>query len=57
MPNNNTDWKKLLMKTLHCFGDIKNDWHEEYWSKYGITREEGKEVVEEYEKYEQERAK
>ena len=57
MPNNNTDWKKLLMKTLHCFGDIENDWHEEYWSKYGITREEGKEVVEEYEKYEQERAK
>jgi hypothetical protein len=33
------------------------DWHEEYWRKYGITKEEGRAIVAEYEKYEQENAK
>ena len=57
MPNNDTDWKSLFMKVLHCFGDTENDWHEEHWHKYGITKEEGKKIVEAYEVYEQERAK
>ena len=57
MPNNDTDWKSLFMKVLNCFGDIENDWHEEHWSKYGITKEQGKEIVKAYEIYEQERAK
>ena len=45
------------MRILNCFGDMENDWHEEYWRKYGITKEEGRAVVEEYEKYEQKNAK
>lgn len=57
MPNNDTDWKFLFMKVLHCFGDTENDWHEEHWNKYGITKEQGKEIVKAYEIYEQERAK
>ena len=56
-PNNDTDWKFLFMKVLHCFGDTENDWHEEHWNKYGITKEQGKEIVKAYEIYEQERAK
>ena len=57
MPNNDTDWKSLLMKVLNCFGDIENDWHEKRWHEYGITKEQGKEIVKAYEIYEQERAK
>ena len=57
MPNNDIDWKSLFMKVLNCFGDIENDWHEEHWNKYGITKEQGKEIVKAYEIYEQERAK
>ena len=57
MPNNDTDWKSLFMKVLNCFGDIENDWYEEHWSKHGITKEQGKEIVKAYEIYEQERAK
>ena len=51
------DWKFLLMRILNCFGYMEDDWHEEYWHKYGITREEGRAVVREYEKYKQENAK
>ena len=51
------DWKLLLMRILNCFGDMEDDWHEEYWRKYGITKEEGRAIVVEYEKYEQKNAK
>ena len=51
------DWRLLLMKILKCLGHIHDDWYEEYWRKFGISREEGAKVVEEYEKYEQENAK
>ncbi len=57
MPNNDIDWKLLLMRVLECWGDIHDDLYEEYWHKFGITKEEGRAVVEEYEKYEQENAK
>ena len=51
------DWKTLLLKVLDCFGNIENDWHEEYWRQFGISREEGRAIVEEYENYEQKNAK
>mgnify|MGYP003648041189 FL=1 len=51
------DWKLLLMKILNCFGHMDDDWYEQYWYKFDITKEEGKRIVEEYEKYEQEKAK
>jgi len=51
------DWKFLLMRILNCFGHMEDDWYEEYWYKFGVTKEEGKKIVEEYEKYEQEKAK
>ena len=50
-------WKNLLMKILNFFGHMQDDWYEQYWAKFGVTREEGKKVVEEYEKYQQEKAK
>ena len=51
------DWKLLLMKILNCFGHVDDDWYEQYWYKFGVTKEEGRKIVEEYEKYEQETAK
>ena len=44
------NWKLTLMKILECWGHIHDDWYEEYWHKFGITKEEGKIIVEEYEK-------
>jgi hypothetical protein len=32
---------------------MHDDWYEEYWYKFGVTKEEGKRIVEEYEKYDQ----
>jgi len=29
---------------------MHDDWYEEYWHKFGVTREEGRRIVEEYEK-------
>ena len=54
---NEPDWKFLLMRVLDCFGHMEDNWYEEYWHKFGITKEDGHAVVREYEKYEQERAK
>jgi hypothetical protein len=51
------DWKSLLMRILKCWGYIHNDWFENYWHKFGITKEEGRELIREYEKYEQENVK
>ena len=51
------DWKLLLMRILNCFGEMENDWHEEYWRRFGVTKEEGRAIVREYEKYEQEKVK
>tara|TARA_R100000008_G_scaffold86872_1_gene82247 strand:+ start:6329 stop:6511 length:183 start_codon:yes stop_codon:yes gene_type:complete len=51
MSLNNPDWKLLLMKMLNCFGEIENDWHEEYWRSFGISREEGCKILEEYDKF------
>jgi hypothetical protein len=30
---------------------MHDDWYEQYWAKFGVTREEGRRIVEEYEKY------
>ena len=43
------DWKLLLMRILNCFGYMHDDWYEQYWAKFGVTREEGRKIVEEYE--------
>ena len=51
------DWKLLLMRILNCWGHIHDDWYEEYWHKFGVSKEEGKRLVEEYEKYEQKKTK
>ena len=51
------DWKFLLMRILNCFGHMNDDWYEQYWYKFDITKEEGRKIVEEYEKYEQEKVK
>ena len=48
--NNDPDWKEMLMRILKCWGHIHDDWYENYWHKFGITRDEGKRIVAEYEK-------
>ena len=45
-PPPDIDWKLLLMKILKCFGHMHDDWYEEYWYKFGVTKEEGKRIVE-----------
>jgi len=44
------DWKEVLMRILKCWGHIHDDWYENYWHKFGITRDEGRKIVAEYEK-------
>ena len=48
---NDPDWKEILMRILKCWGHIHDDWYEEYWHKFGISREEGQKIIEEYKKY------
>ena len=48
--NNDPDWKEMLMRILKCWGHIHDDWYENYWHKFGITRDEGRRIVAEYEK-------
>jgi len=36
---------------------MEDDWYEEYWHKFGVSRKEGQAIVREYEKYEQENDK
>ena len=38
------DWKLLLMRILSCWGHIHDDWYEEYWHKFGVSKEEGKKL-------------
>ena len=45
------DWKTILLRLLKCWGHIHDDWYEEYWHKFGISREEGQKIIEEYKKY------
>ena len=56
-PEDEIDWKLLLMRILNCFGHMEDEWHERYWHKFGVTKEEGRAIIREYEKYEKERAK
>ena len=51
MDEENIDWKILLMKILHCIGEVEGDWHEEYWRRFGISIEEGRAIVKQYEKF------
>ena len=48
--NNDPDWREMLMRILKCWGHIHDDWYENYWHKFGITRDEGRRIVAEYEK-------
>jgi hypothetical protein len=50
-PSTDLNWKEITMKLLQCAGHFNDDWYEQYWHKFGITRPEGKKIVEEYEKY------
>ena len=48
------EWKELLMRLLKCWGNIHDDWYENYWHKFGITRDEGRKIVKEYQKFHKE---
>jgi|TARA_R110000824_G_scaffold16568_1_gene68637 hypothetical protein len=56
-PKEEIDWKSLLMRILNCLGHMEDNWYEEYWHKFGVTRKEGQAIVREYEKYKQENDK
>jgi hypothetical protein len=49
--SNDPDWKEMLLRILKCWGHIHDDWYENYWNKFGITREEGRKIVAAYEKF------
>ena len=48
------EWKELLMRLLKCWGHIHDDWYENYWHKFGVTRDEGRKIVQEYQKFHKE---
>jgi len=33
----NIDWKELLLKILHCFGEQEGTWYSSSWCRYGIS--------------------
>ena len=44
------DWKSLLIRFLHMYGEERGDWYPEHWEEYGITRKEAHALFTEYEK-------
>jgi hypothetical protein len=45
------DWKGSFMKFMKLIGEETNEWYPELWQSYGITEEQAKIILEEYEKY------
>jgi len=52
--SDDTDWRELFMRVLKCWGHIHDDWYENYWHKFGVTRDEGRKIVQEYQKFHKE---
>ena len=43
------NWRDVLLKFMRCVGETNGDWHPELWESYGISREEARQCVNEYE--------
>ena len=46
----NSRWKDIMMRFLKMYGNITGDWYPERWEEHGITAQEAKEIITEYEK-------
>jgi len=44
------DWKNNMLIFMKIIGDKTDDWHPELWIDYGITKEDARAIVNEYEK-------
>lgn len=43
------DWKKNMILFMNLIGKESNEWHSEQWVKQGISREDAKRILDEYE--------
>jgi|TARA_Y100000310_G_scaffold298252_1_gene332051 hypothetical protein len=43
------DWKKNMLIFMRVIGHKTNDWHPELWVNYGISEEDARVIVTEYE--------
>ena len=44
-------WKEICMRLLNCFGERNNDWLHKNWHEYGIDKNHGKIIIEQYEQW------
>ena len=44
------NWKELMLNFMKCIGEGSGEWHPELWESYGITKEQAKKIINEYEK-------
>lgn len=45
------DYKSVLMKVLHCFGENEGVWFEPQWQQFGISKEEAEKVKSDYKEF------
>ena len=43
------DWKDCMLKFLKLVGESMNDWKPELWEDYGITKDQARKILKEYE--------
>jgi hypothetical protein len=43
------DWKKNMLIFMRVVGHKTNDWYPELWVKYGISEEDARIIIDEYE--------
>ena len=44
------DWQKNMLIFMKLMGEQCGDWHPELWKNHGISEEEAKIIINEYEK-------
>ena len=50
MKKEDIDWRKLFLRFMEMYGEQQNEWYPEYWEAYGITDDEARAILNEYEK-------
>jgi hypothetical protein len=43
------DWKRNMLLFMRVIGHKAGDWHPELWVKYGISEEDARVIIDEYE--------
>ena len=44
------DWRGMMLKFMKCVGETGGDWYPELWESYGISKDQAKKCVSEYER-------